>query len=317
MRWESLSLLGTFLTLASIKLNAQNLVPNPGFEIISSCPQNLAQINLAPPWYTPTAGTPELFNVCSPPNQYGVHVPKNVIGYQNAHSGSGYAGVGTGPFNQPVTIREYISTRLSDSLDAGKEYCVEFYISLGDSSIWGMDRLAVCFVNDSIKDMSVNYLYYLTPQIETDSGFVYNDTNAWVKISGTFIAQGGEKYIILGNFRSDSVTTRDSLPAGTWYTAYYYIDDVSVYLCEDTIAIPAEITLTPSPSNGIVQLKGNFPGGAELILYDMLGQSVGVISIEDGVCDRTLFLPFASGIYLYRIESEDMLLQSGKLLIQK
>ena len=303
-----------------MKLNAQNLVPNPSFELHTMCPTGQDQLFKSKYWYKPTANSSDYYHACyNGTSNTPVDVPQNFAGWQHPRTGNAYAGIGTSAFEPQVNYnaREYISSRLFDSLQVGKRYCIEFFISLADSSVYAMDRLGVYFFNDSTVDMStIDYLPYV-PQVETDSGLVFNDTSAWTKISGSFVAQGGERYFMIGNFHSDSATALDTFPAGTWYWAYYYIDDVSVYLCEDTLPVPEEITLTPSPSNGIVQLKGNFPGGAELKLYDMLGQSAGVISIEDGVCDRTLFLPFASGIYLYRIESGDMLLQSGKLLIGK
>src|SRR5690606_15986553 len=38
----------------------------------------------------------------------------------------------------------------------------------------------------------------VTPQVYYD--FVVNDTLGWTKLSGTYIAEGGEQYITIGNF---------------------------------------------------------------------------------------------------------------------
>ena len=49
------------LILFATSLNAQNLVPNPGFEVQDTCPA-VSQIQLAHPWNTATLGTPDLYN---------------------------------------------------------------------------------------------------------------------------------------------------------------------------------------------------------------------------------------------------------------
>ena len=58
---------------------------------------------------------------------------------------------------------------------------------------------------------------------------VITDTLNWIKVSGIYIAQGGEKYITIGNFFDNAHTYEDTLNAQSQYIeAYYYIDDVSV-----------------------------------------------------------------------------------------
>ncbi len=73
--------------------NAQNLVPNPSFETITTCNLNsagLGSIGFAPPWNNPTISTPDLMNLCS--TNYFNSVPSNGYGYQVPNFGNGYAG---------------------------------------------------------------------------------------------------------------------------------------------------------------------------------------------------------------------------------
>ncbi|HEX2617491.1 MAG TPA: hypothetical protein VHL57_08105, partial [Flavobacteriales bacterium] len=59
---------------------AQNMVPNPGFEVQDTCPA-VSEIELAVPWERPTNGTPDLFNsTCATQNGPG-------------HTGIGSSGV--------------------------------------------------------------------------------------------------------------------------------------------------------------------------------------------------------------------------------
>jgi hypothetical protein len=72
-----------------------------------------------------------------------------------------------------------------------------------------------------------------TPQIVNQTGYL-TDTIGWIKIEGYFTAQGGEEYLTIGNFNSNSNTdtlyTGSNDPApGNPDGAYYYIDSVSLY----------------------------------------------------------------------------------------
>ena len=76
-----------FCTLLTI--NAQNLVPNPSFEIYDTCPNNYGGNNLSNGWY-PFSSSPDYFNACSINSSVGV--PVNGFGNQNASTGNAYCG---------------------------------------------------------------------------------------------------------------------------------------------------------------------------------------------------------------------------------
>ncbi|HTF03498.1 MAG TPA: hypothetical protein VK826_05705, partial [Bacteroidia bacterium] len=81
---------GIFLILFSLPLKAQvNLVMNPSFEQIDTCPYNADQVHFASPWNG--LFTPDYYNACS---TGGNSVPYNTTGYQFAHSGNAYVGLG-------------------------------------------------------------------------------------------------------------------------------------------------------------------------------------------------------------------------------
>src|SRR6187549_2770485 len=72
-------------------VSAQNLVPNPGFEVESGCPvfvdcQN--DIPPCPPWLCINSSV-NFFNSCT---DWPYDVPVNAWGYQFPHGGEGYAG---------------------------------------------------------------------------------------------------------------------------------------------------------------------------------------------------------------------------------
>ncbi|MGQ0828228.1 MAG: hypothetical protein ACT4ON_07525 [Bacteroidota bacterium] len=91
--------------------HTQNLVPNPSFEIFSSCP-SANFINYANPWISPTAASPDYYNVCG---ASGFGIPSNTLGYQYPKDGVAYAGLYTfGTVN--YNYREYIQVELIDSI---------------------------------------------------------------------------------------------------------------------------------------------------------------------------------------------------------
>ena len=68
---------------------AQNLIPNPGFEVYRNCPRHLGNFRHdVALWTTPTEGSTDYFHLCS---QY-MGTPDNFNGAQNTLEGNGYAG---------------------------------------------------------------------------------------------------------------------------------------------------------------------------------------------------------------------------------
>jgi len=209
-------------------------VYNGSFEQYNACPNNGGQLNKADYWFSANwggGGSSEYYNSCSNPSVVGV--PDNMFTYQYARTGNAY--VGTDCFDHIVSAyeyREYVEGTLKNTLLAGHQYCASFYVSLSNpSSYYGIDALGLYFTNDSlITDSST--VYHVKPQIANDSLNIITDTANWVKISGTFIATGGERFFTFGNFRRNSQTNYIHLFGDVDGIAYYLLDDVAVYECD-------------------------------------------------------------------------------------
>lgn len=241
---KKLSFFFFFLLFINMGLKAQgNLAPNFSFEQYSSCPDFSDQIYLATPWFQPTQGTSDYFNSCTSSGSY-VGVPNNILGYQAAKTGVAYAGLIT---YLPGNYREYIEAKMNAPLIAGQKYFVSFYVSLADSIRYATDGIGLYFSNDTLKN-ETEYLLSVTPQIRNPEGNIIIDRTSWTKISGTYIAAGGEKFITIGNFKDDAHTDTVRAPGGSAsngglydYTAYYYIDDVCIstdsLLCNNVLPV--------------------------------------------------------------------------------
>lgn len=114
-------LLASFLGLVSTGVQSQNLVPNPGFEVFTSCPGGYNagyDPLLATPWFVPNLGSSDYFNACS---GGVVGVPENAFGTLPAHTGFGYGG-GLDYYAGIADYREYLHVRLTSPLEVGKSY---------------------------------------------------------------------------------------------------------------------------------------------------------------------------------------------------
>src|SRR5690606_38832694 len=184
-----------FCAATSMTAAAQNLVPNPSFEVYTSCPTTLTQVPLATPWYD-ASGSPDFLHVCS--NGEGgttpsiVGVPENVFGHQPARTGGGYGGFYLYYTNRALGKkgREYIGTELLDSLKKGEQYRVEFYVVLADSNSLTVSSVGAHFSSSKIVNISAQYLTN-TPQVQNSTSNRLTNKNIWTRVTGTFTAGGG------------------------------------------------------------------------------------------------------------------------------
>ena len=221
---------------------SQNLVPNSSFEDTISFNNWLSigqpDFGMIPPWFC-AGGSPDYWSESWGGFSQVPDVPN--AGFQYPHSGIAFIGIGV--YWSGGTFYEYIETPLIHPLVGGKKYCVSFYVSLGNTSMFAIDAIGAYFSNDSIMSpppIQAGFTIKVTPQIENSRGNYINDTSNWVEISGVFIASGGESFLTIGNFRVDSLTDTLHVKVDSALfsqnVAYYFIDDVSVVAIKEDSA---------------------------------------------------------------------------------
>ena len=227
-----------FALLSFLNVKAQiNLIRNPSFEQYSSCPFDFDQVSSSNYWSgidtsTGAYGTawclPEYYNVCG----------TGAFSLPHAAYFNHYARTGNGLMGMDMyydtwaggRLINYLQGRLYHSLVAGQSYCVTFYVVLGSiRSGYATNHIGAYFDDGTIDTATaVHCSTYQTeyhPQIVDST--VRADTVNWMKIQGSFIANGTEKFMTIGNFFGIAGTTAiDTYHRG--YDAYYIIDDVSV-----------------------------------------------------------------------------------------
>ncbi len=309
-------LLCSLFTLVASNANAQsNLVPNFSFETTTCCPTQGNELfnssNCVPTWFSPTSGTPDYFNLCSP----SLSVPNTTIGYQNAKTGGAFAGVAV---HENPNVREYIEIQLSSPLVSGKDYCVEFYVCLAEYSGMAADMIGA-YISSSMVQQPTNFNLPYIPQISNQAGNHLLDTMNWVLISGTYSATGGEQYITIGNFYDDASTSTVSLGIGP--ISYYFVDDVSVVDCGWT-GLEEEsyadlISVFPNPSANQTNISYTLKDDGEFILQDELGRIVLKQPIHKGKEAHLTFdvSSLAEGMYFCNVIEGRIVRKSEKLSI--
>jgi gliding motility-associated-like protein len=236
-----------FILLGTSAGFAQNLVLNPSFEDVIDCYYNVYVGNIDNPytncrhWYDVNERIVRDMTDCEPKIGYNRHVPQNSWGYQYARTGGAYVAMGVNGLNGvSQTQSDYLTSHLKDTLIAGKEYCVSYYVVIPENFNWAFDRgTGMYFSPDSIYYTDWCF-YFLTPQVENPIGNYINDTLNWMQIKGSFVASGGEEYIAIGGFVDffdiNSYVIDTSLPT-QYLSVGYYIDDVAVYPCDADVYV--------------------------------------------------------------------------------
>ncbi len=244
------SMLSGIMTLwMSVSALSQNLVPNPSFETVHTCPTN--NIFTANDWYNPNTASPDNFHPCGT-GSWTVPGPNVLFGPQLARTGSGFAGIGW--YGLGGGWYDYIQVKLSSPMVVGETYKISMWVILAKGARHASDDLGIYISNAPFKSVStiqpsilsvvpttpVNFGVFttLTPQIKCPDNNFITDVNNWTEISGTYLANGGESNITIGCFEPWATTGTSIVNPSGDNRCYYYIDDVSV---EDISTLPLEL----------------------------------------------------------------------------
>ncbi len=204
--------------LAAYVMKAQNLIPNPSFEILKACPTGSGQLDLAEPWEAIL--TPDLFNVCSESVTYGV--PQNqTCNYLLPQEGDGYTGMFV------YNSHEFIRVTLTDTLETGRRYYVRFFVAAEDNcGATNIPYATTDAIGLAVKGTGPIDNFRVVAQ---NRGTVISDALKWTKVSGCFVAEGNELIVQIGNFLDDDSTliaTNMPQVPNTQQFNYMFVDDV-------------------------------------------------------------------------------------------
>jgi hypothetical protein len=311
----------SFCLIVNFSFAQTNLVPNFSFEQYDTCPNAQDQIQYATGWskYSTAISTPDYYNTCSSPGAMGV--PKSFYIYQPAKRNcSAYAGLVT--WGASGNDREYIGIQLSQPLSIGQEYFISFNTVMGEIC-GGGNCLGMPSNNIGMRLSTIDFDPSSPCPIDNfthlHSTAIINDSINWQRISGSIIADSAYAYILLGNFFDDSNTTTSPYSCGNCLNSlsYYLVDDICVstdsvlcngdidaLLCDVSVSETADndgIVVFPNPTKDFLSVSFQDNQKAEIILFDVFGNTVYTKRIENiNVVDINIS-SFSSGTYFLKI----------------
>lgn len=219
-------LLFLFLILTQI-VSGQNLVPDPGFEIHDdTCTTNWPGLTH---WYNPNTATPDLWNML---DGCGDNIPAlwaDGVELPTPMEGNCYAGLFTSTNVQANShTREYFYTQLTNPLESGTIYHIQFSVYRMLYYGHAIDRLGIAFT-DYAPFFDTFEVIPLNPQIETYGEVIQLDSSFWQTFEFYYTAQGGEEYLTIGNFRyPDEMLIEVNQSSQNMNRGYYFFDNIKV-----------------------------------------------------------------------------------------
>ncbi len=234
---------------------AQNLVPNFNFDSVTTCPDSRGQLAFAPPWYSPNFETTDLMHECSSVER--TSIPDNFWGSQFPASGRGMAGIRTYLAPEAANkddYKEFVAVELTDSLIEGETYFLSFKVSPGENNVYITDDIGMYLNETPPRDTN---LLTVTPVLANATNWLLSNYTSWFEIKGNYVANGGERHLVIGNFKDNENTTL-ALPLNpreVAESAYLFIDEVVVESCRSRL-----------PDNLITNQEANICNGTPISL---------------------------------------------------
>lgn len=297
-----------------VNISAQNRIPNASFEDTSRRTTPLYPLK---DW---DAATDEGFNYFTPlhndehPN-WGA--PANILGYQEAKSGSSYIGIKVYDLYQNTRrgVREYAQVKLESPLNLDSIYCLQLYMSMADSFVFASkNQMGVYFSTNAVGANNATNLPY-TPQIIISPDRFNTDKENWVEYNFEYQATGGEQYMTVGNFNDtthlDTLFVSGGGDAFYYEASYYYFDDFYLGHCDSVPLdtpnglgenrLNSKINVYPNPTKEQLFIKYDGHETLQVQLYNLVGQSVIAEQQQNGNQFQLSVGHLPKGVYLLEI----------------
>lgn len=211
-----------------------DLVTNGSFEEIEGKIKKAGSIAVAVGWISPTKTGADLYSTRI---KDGFGIPANLNGVEETYDGSNYAGFSAFSYGGKEA-RSYVSSRLIVPMRKGQRYCVKFYVSLSEASKYATNNVAINF---SRKQYNIDADKHIIDESHVTrlGNPILNSFFGWEEVCGTFIAEGGEKFLTIGNFSTDGNTLSERMKKPSTFRgaqkvrAYYFVDNISVEMVDD------------------------------------------------------------------------------------
>lgn len=229
--------LSLMLAVPVLSQTGGEVVVNGGFEMIGKEPDTYDQLKLSGNWRNVTLGLPELFSKSAPAKTVGI--PANDYGSMEPKEGDHYAGFCAWKDDQRRSLTpgdddfvkgwnvysEYLISELATPLVENVEYEVSFWVALSGNSDRAVMGIGAYF---GPQDLRFDHRRFLDPKPQVSVDAISDKRSEWVEVKGTFVADGGERYITIGTFPSAGFDSRLMTEGLDNKYAYYYLDNITV-----------------------------------------------------------------------------------------
>jgi len=209
--------------MASIPMILRAQLDNGSFELISSMPNGLGQWQRATGWSNAgsSESTPDLLHYDAVSS---CDLPETSMGIVQSYDGDAVMGLAIcGRSN--TNVREYISTRLSEPLVAGKPYAVAFRMTNGSHLPTSQAGLAV---------NGIGIHFGMSPAMQTGTNPISSQpqlkiestvySSEWQTFLFTFYPQEAYEYMTVGLFGEDADKNIQIFRGTNPSVAYYFFD---------------------------------------------------------------------------------------------
>jgi OOP family OmpA-OmpF porin len=206
----------SFLTVSSLICLGQtviydkNLVPNGSFENFRKKGSSIKQ---AIPW-----------NQISTVDFFQKPLDDDTTRQKGAYDGDCYAGM-----RFQKKYKEFVQVKLTESLHRGSTYEFTMYMRLAYWSNAVLKSFGVLFSKGGYSGPGSASKSNMIDTASFKTGL--NNQLKWIRIHGYYKADGGEKFITIGNFHPNikKDLIRMNIFKRGFKEAYYFLDDVSLY----------------------------------------------------------------------------------------
>lgn len=230
----------------------KNLVPNGSFE---NYRKKSGSIKNAIPWQ-------QIASV----DYYQAAISNDTSIQKGARQGSCYAGL-----RFQKKYKEFLQVKLAESLHRGTTYEFEMYVRLAFWSNATLKSFGALFTKVGYKSQGDVVRAALIDSVCKKGSFM--NGYQWFKISGKYTADGGEKYVTIGNFSANvkkDMVRMDVFKFG-FKEAYYFIDDVSLAKAKEAVEkVNVEIVGSFSlEEDSVLEVKKNIRVGEKIQLKNI------------------------------------------------
>ena len=241
--------LAAILLMAPFMLPAQeplNLVRNHSFEEHDKKIYTWDQLPDVAFWDNVTLGLSEVFSRDAKAKSVGI--PLNDYGRMEPSEGAHHAGFfawkdderrdwGNVDPDEPYRpgwsqYSEYLQGELKVPLLEDRTYEVSIKVALAENSDRAVSGIGAYF---GPLHLSYEHRRFLEEKPQVFSEEVLRERSKWVEITGRFIADGNEAFIVIGAFPSAIVDSERIIDGYDNKYAYYYVDDIRVTLVEKEV----------------------------------------------------------------------------------